>query len=48
MKNPRVRNAETQLKIINSLEALSDEKLREVEAEIRGYIRGREDERKEN
>lgn len=40
-----MRTAESKVNIIEKLSALSDAKVREVEAEILGYIRGREDER---
>lgn len=36
-----------ELNVIEQLGSLSEQKIREVEIEIRGYIRGREDERKE-
>lgn len=39
--------SEIKLNVIEQLGSLSEQKIREVEAEIRGYIRGREDERKE-
>lgn len=38
---------EIELNVIEQLGSLSEQKIREVEIEIRGYIRGREDERKE-